>query len=238
MLSLLPVAILAGGLATRLRPLTDELPKSLLTVAGRPFIFHQLDLLREQGVKRVVLCIAHLGERIRAAVDAALAPGLSVSYSFDGATLLGTGGALRQALPLLGEEFFVVYGDSYVSCSLQRIQAAYREAQRPALMAITRNDDGREPCNVRFSRGLLLDYDKRAPRPDMRHIDFGVSVLSRTVFAASAHGEAIDLADILHDLAVRGDLAAFEVTERLHEIGSPQGLKDTEEFLARRVSDA
>jgi len=237
-LSLLPVAILAGGLATRLRPLTDGKPKSLLTVAGRPFILHQLELLRAQGVERIVLCLAHLGEQIRAAVEGALVPGLSVSYSFDGPSLLGTGGALRAALPLLGEEFFVLNGDSYLPCSLPRIQAAYRAAARPALMTVMRNDNCWDRSNVRFSDGRLLAYDKRAPQPHMSHIDFGLSVLSRGVFDRYAHVGVLDLADVLHDLVQRSELAAFEVSERFYEIGSPQGLKDTEEFLSRQVTRA
>ena len=238
MLSVLPVAILAGGLATRLRPLTDRLPKSLLTVAGRPFIFHQLELLHRQGIERVVLCLGHMGDQIRAAVDAAVAPGLSVSYSFDGARLLGTGGALRRALPLLGAEFFVLNGDSYLPCSLPRILTAYRAAQRPALMTVMRNDNRWDRSNVLFMDGKLLAYDKRAPQADMSHSDCGVSVLSSAVLEPYAQGSVIDLADILHHLAVRGELAAFEVAERFYEIGSLQGLKDTEQFLTRQASGA
>jgi len=114
---MLPVAILAGGLATRLHPLTDRVPKSLLRVAGRPFLFHQLELLKNQGVDRVVLCIGHLGDQIMAAVGDGRSFGLAVAYSLDGRELLGTGGALKKALPLLGETFFVLFGDSYVPCS-------------------------------------------------------------------------------------------------------------------------
>jgi len=235
---MLPVAILAGGLATRLQPLTDRLPKSLLEVAGRPFLFHQLDMLRNQGVDRVVLCVAHLGEQIRAAVSAAPPPGLTVSYSFDGRELLGTGGALKRALPLLGEEFFVLNGDSYLPCSLARIQSAYRAARRPALMCVLRNDNRWDRSNVLFENGELLAYDKHAPRPDMSHIDFGLSILSRTVFTNYRQAAAIDLADICRDLSLSGQLAGFEVSERFYEIGSPQGLRDTEEFLSRRLDEA
>lgn len=235
---MLPVAILAGGLATRLQPLTDRLPKSLLEVAGRPFLFHQLEMLRKQGVDRVVLCVAHLGEQIRAAVSAAPPPGLTVSYSFDGRELLGTGGALKRALPLLGEEFFVLNGDSYLPCSLARIQSAYRAARRPALMTALRNDNRWDKSNVLFRNGELLAYDKHAPRPDMSHIDFGLSILSRTVFTNYREARAIDLADIFRDLSLSGQLAGFEVSERFYEIGSPQGLRDTEEFLSHRLDQA
>lgn len=235
---MLPVAILAGGLATRLRPLTDQVPKSLVTVAGRPFIFHQLSWLHRQGVECVVLCLGHLGEQIRAAVGVAAAPGLSIRYSFDGPRLLGTGGALRKALPLLGEEFFVLNGDSYLPCSLQQIAAAYRSAGRPALMTVMRNDDRWDRSNVLFNGGRLLQYDKRCPQSHMSHIDFGLTALSSAVFAPYTGTDVLDLADVLHDLALRGELAGFEVAERFYEIGSRRGLAAAEEFLARQVNDS
>jgi NDP-sugar pyrophosphorylase family protein len=237
-LSTLAVAILAGGRATRLRPLTDRVPKSLLKVAGRPFIFHQLEMLRKQGVERVVLCLGHLGEQIRDAVDTAATPGLTVRCSFDGNELLGTGGALRHALPLLGEEFFVLYGDSYLGCSLPEVQAAYRAAGRPALMTVLRNDNQWDRSNVLLRDGQLLAYDKRAPRSDMSHIDLGLSVLSSALFTPYARGSIIDLADVFRDLAQRGELAAFEVSQRFYEIGSPQGLRETEQFLTRGLDGA
>lgn len=234
MLSLLPVAILAGGLATRLQPLTARVPKSLLTVAGRPFIFHQLEMLRSQGVERVVLCVGHLGEQVRATVGDGPVPGLTVSYSFDGEELLGTGGALKQALPMLGDEFFVLNGDSYLPCSLAATQHAYRAARRPALMTVMRNDNRWDRSNVLYRDGELLAYDKHAPREDMRHIDYGLAVLSQSVFAHYRAARVLDLADILHELSRSGQLAAFEVGERFYEIGSLEGLRDAELFLSNR----
>jgi N-acetyl-alpha-D-muramate 1-phosphate uridylyltransferase len=235
---MLPVAILAGGLATRLRPLTEHLPKSLVPVAGRPFISHQLELLRRQGIRRVVLCLGHLGDQIRAALHTSVAAGLKISYSFDGPQPLGTGGALRRALPLLGEHFFVLYGDSYLPCSLAAVESAYRSARRPALMTVLRNQDRWGTSNVLLEAGRLLAYDKRAPRPGMAHVDFGLSVLARGVLAHYADGAVLDLADVLRQLAREGELAAFEVSERFYEIGSMQGLKDAEEFLAGRRAAA
>jgi NDP-sugar pyrophosphorylase family protein len=243
---MLAVAILAGGLATRLRPLTDRVPKSLLEIAGRPFIFHQLEMLRNEGVDRVVLCVGHLGEQIRAVVGDGRSHGIAIDYSFDGdesplgtsppprLQLLGTGGALRRALPVLGATFFVLNGDSYLRCPLARIQSAFEASGRPALMTVLRNDNRWERSNVLYKNGQIIEYDKHSPRADMAHIDFGLSVISSAVFAPYAAAKVIDLADICQDLSRSGLLAAFEVTERFYEIGSLQGIADTEEFLSRK----
>jgi MurNAc alpha-1-phosphate uridylyltransferase len=231
---MLPVAILAGGLATRLRPMTDRVPKALLSVAGRPFIFHQLTLLKNQGIDRVVLCVGHLGEQVKALVGDGRKFGLIIRYSFDGIELLGTGGALKKALPLLGDDFFVLNGDSYLPCSFARIQSAYESARRPALMTVLRNDCRWDKSNILFKNGELIEYDKKSPSLEMSHIDFGLSVLSTQVFSRYRESTPIDLADICRELSKAGQVAAVEVSERFYEIGSPQGIRDTEEFLAHQ----
>lgn len=233
---MLPVAILAGGLATRLRPMTDRVPKALLRVAGRPFILHQLELLKHQGIDNVVLCVGHLGEQVEALVGDGRNIGLAIRYSFDGMELLGTGGALKKALPMLGDDFFVLNGDSYLPCSFARIQSAYESARRPALMTVLRNDCRWDKSNILFRDGELIEYDKSSTRFDMRHIDFGLSVLSKRVFSQYCESTLIDLADICRELSRNGQVAAVEVSERFYEIGSPQGIRDTEEFLARQES--
>ena len=163
-----PVAILAGGLATRMHPLTERIPKALLEVAGRPFIEHQLALLRREGVRRVVLCVGFLGEMIEARIGDGTRFGLSVSYSFDGERLLGTGGALRRALPMLGEHFFVLYGDSYLDIAYAPVQAAYRESGLPALMTVFRNEGRWDTSNVLYDGNKVVRYDKAHPTADMR----------------------------------------------------------------------
>jgi MurNAc alpha-1-phosphate uridylyltransferase len=240
---MLPVAILAGGLATRLQPLTRHTPKSLVMVAGRPFIFHQLELLRSEGIRQVVLCVGHLGEQIEAAVGDGRQFGLEVEYSFDGSRLLGTGGALKRALPLLGADFFVLYGDSYLPCSFATIQAAYETAHRPALMTVLRNDNRWGRSNVAYRADGSFEYNKHPDRDaaldiDFRHIDFGLSVLSAPVLQPYPESVSLDLADIWRDLSCRGQLAAFEVPNRFYEIGSACGLADTEDFLRRRLETA
>jgi MurNAc alpha-1-phosphate uridylyltransferase len=234
-LSMLPVAILAGGLATRLRPLTDRIPKAMLSVAGRPFIFHQLDLLRSQGIERVVLCVGHLGEQVQAAVGDGRAAGVAIQYSYDGEVLLGTGGALKKALPLLGDRFFVLNGDSYLRCSFRMVQAAFAAAQRPALMTVVHNDNRWDRSNVLFRGGELIEYDKTSRRPDMAHIDYGLTVVSHKVFDDYSDAPGCDFAEICRELSKRGQLAAYEVAERFYEVGSPQGIRETEDFLSGQL---
>ena len=121
------VAILAGGLATRLRPITEKIPKVLVPVAGRPFLAHQIEYLRSQGVERVVLCVGHLGDMVRDEFGDGDQWGIEIQYSFDGPVLLGTGGAVKQALPLLGEDFFVLYGDSYLPINFGAVWRRFKD---------------------------------------------------------------------------------------------------------------
>jgi len=224
---------LSGGLATRLRPLTHHLPKSLIPIAGRPFIFHQLELLKTQGIGQVVLCVGHLGVQIESAVGNGRIFGLDVRYSYDGPEPLGTGGAIKRALPLLGDRFFVLNGDSYLRCSYDRILRAYEVCGCPAMMSVLRNDNRWDRSNVDFRNGKVLEYDKVGNRSDLSHIDFGLSVWSA---AASLLGESnvSDFSDQCKALAAQGRLAGIEVDTRFYEIGSLHGIRDTEEFLLRR----
>jgi len=225
------VAILAGGLATRLRPITETIPKALVEVAGRSFIVRQLEYLRDQGVRRVVLCIGYLGGMIEDEVGSGERFGLQVVYSPDGPTLLGTGGALKKALPVLGNDFFVLYGDSFLPVDFSAVEQAYVVCGQRALMTVLANEDRWDKSNVLFSDGKLVEYNKRAPRPDMSHIDYGLSVVSAQVLTTYPNNQAFDLADVYQALSIQGQLAGLEVHARFYEIGSHTGLKETEEFF-------
>ena len=230
----LPVAILAGGLATRLRPLTEKIPKVLLPVAGKPFLAHQLELLRAQGLRRVVLCLGHLGDMVVQEFGDGRGWGMELSYSFDGPILLGTGGALRQALPMLDESFFVLYGDSYLTTPFAPIADAFERSGQPGLMTVYRNEGLYDTSNVVFRDGRIVVYDKQRRLPEMRHIDYGLSLFRAPVFAVRPPGHAFDLAEVMRDLVGRGQLAGYEVAERFYEIGSPAGLAELEQILAQR----
>jgi NDP-sugar pyrophosphorylase family protein len=230
----LPVAILAGGLATRLGPVTATLPKSLVEVAGRPFAVEQIELLRQHGLTDIIFCLGHLGEQVEAALGDGQAWGVRLRYVSDGGALLGTGGALAHALPLLGPSFMVLYGDSYLDCDYAAVADAYRASGRLGLMTVFRNAGQWDTSNVHFDQGQIWRYDKRQRSPDMQHIDYGLGVLGAEALRRYPPNQPLDLTTVYQDLLSAGQLAAFEVEQRFYEIGSPAGLAETRAYLQQR----
>ena len=227
-----PVAILAGGVATRLGPLAKSTPKALIDVAGRPFAAHQLELLQRNGIEKVVFCVGHLGDKIEAALGDGSRFGLKIQYVSDGAELLGTGGALRHALPALGQSFFVLYGDSYLDCDYGEIEAYFTASGKPGLMTLFRNHNQWDRSNVVFDEGVITRYDKTHSTPDMEYIDYGLGVLRAEVLESYPAGTRLDLEAVYQGLIARGLLAGFVAARRFYEIGSLQGLEETRRHIA------
>lgn len=230
LLSQIPVAVLAGGLATRLRPITEKIPKSLVPVAGRPMLAHQLELLHARGLRRAVLCIGYLGEMIQREFGSE-ACGIKLDYSFDGPKLLGTGGAIKRALPMLGDEFFVLYGDSYLPIQYAPVAECFHRSGKLGLMTVFRNEGKYDNSNVVFRDGEIVVYDKKLKLPEMRHIDYGLSLFQSSVFAAYPADEQFDLAAVMAKLVHEKQLSGYEVPERFYEMGSPTGLAELENLL-------
>jgi NDP-sugar pyrophosphorylase family protein len=228
------VAILAGGLATRLRPITEKIPKSLVPIAGRPFLAHQLEMLQARGIRRVILCVGYLGEMIQHEFGNE-AFGVKIDYSFDGEKLLGTGGAIKRALPRLGREFFVLYGDSYLPIQYAPIADAFYRAGKQGLMTGYRNEGTYDTSNVVFGNGEIAAYDKKLKPPEMRHIDYGLSIFKSSVFDPYPGDQALDLAEVMGRLVREKQLAGFEVRDRFYEIGSPAGLAELELLLQSKL---
>jgi NDP-sugar pyrophosphorylase family protein len=227
----IPVAILAGGLATRLRPITEKIPKSLVPVAGKPFLAHQLELLQSRGIRRAVLCIGYLGEMIQREFGNGSTYGIRLDYSFDGPKPLGTGGAIKRALPLLGDEFFVLYGDSYLPVEYRPIAEFFRHSGKLGCMTVYRNEGHYDTSNVVFRDGEIAVYDKKDRPPEMRHIDYGLSLFKAAVFNSYSADQPFDLAEVMGRLVRERQLAGYEVRERFYEIGSPAGLAELETLL-------
>jgi len=228
---MLPIAILAGGLATRLRPITETIPKALIDVAGEPFLAHQLRLLRRHGFRRVVLLVGYLGEQIQAFAGDGRAFGLDVEYVFDGDKLLGTAGALRRALPVLGESFAVIYGDSYLPCDYRSALETFAASGKQGLMTVYRNQGLWDTSNVEFVAGRILAYDKSNRTPAMEYIDYGLGAFRRAAFLQLPEGEPYDLAMVYQDLLRKGELTAWESPQRFYEIGSVEGIEGLGEYL-------
>lgn len=229
--SLPPVAILAGGLGTRLGPLAASRPKALVDVCGEPFVAHQLRLLASQGASRVVLCVGHLGERVLEFVGDGRAFGLDAACSFDGAEPLGTGGAIVKALPLLGPAFGVIYGDSYLPCDAGSAALAFERSGRAALMTVHRSEGSRVRSNVELEGDRIVTYDKQEPNAGMRHVDYGLGFFRAEAFDGFPRGRFVDLESVYQRLLARGALACHEVAEPFFEVGSPAGLAELEAHL-------
>jgi NDP-sugar pyrophosphorylase family protein len=236
--------ILAGGLATRLRPVTETIAKAVVPVAGRPFCEYQLEWLARAGVTEVVYAIGFLGHQVRAAAGDGARFGLSVRYVDEGENLLGTGGAVRLAYDqsVLNPGFLILYGDSYLTYDPGRAWREFERRQPDALMTVYRNEGRLEASNAQLSGGMVTRYDKRASDPlaeGMQHIDYGLSVIDRdAVLPDIPAGEVVDLADVYRELSRQGRLAGVEVSERFYEIGSPQGLAELEALLGPGESPA
>lgn len=233
MSSVLPsLALLAGGFATRMRPLTETVPKSMLKVAGYPFIAHQLRLLASRGIRDVVLCCGFLGEQIAEFVGDGSVFGCNVRYSHDGTRLRGTGGAIQKAFPMLGDHFFVMYGDSYLPAEIQPVYDAFLKQSKLGMMTVFQNENCWDTSNVEFSGQTILNYDKKNPTPAMHYIDYGLGILEKAGFERWKNEEVFDLSDVYRDLMRVGQLAGYEVNERFYEIGTPAGLTETEALLS------
>ena len=231
----LPVAVLAGGLAARLRPLTERVPKILLDVAGRPFVEHQVELLERNRLTDVVFCLGYLGEQVAETLGDGRRWHMNFRYVSDGPRLAGTGGALLRALPFVGPAFFVMYGDSYLDCDFGAIEARFRASHKAGLMTVYRNDDRWDRSNVEYEDGRIVRYDKSNRDASMRYIDYGLGVLTSEAFAPWAGDDApFDLAAVYQRVIAGGGLAGYEVPHRFYEIGSLEGLEETRALLAAR----
>lgn len=235
MFSDFPVALLAGGMATRLRPITEKIPKLLVEVGGEPFFSHQLRLLKKNGLTQIVLCVGYLGEMIVEKYGDGAKFGVKIEYAFDGPKLLGTGGALIAALPKLGGAFYVLYGDSYLPIDYRGVGDFFLRSGKLGLMTVFENRERYDASNVQFADGEIKIYDKKNKTPAMHHIDYGLGVFRAAAFDGFPRSAVVDLATVQSSLVARHQLAGYEVKERFYEIGSPAGLNELDALLRKNA---
>jgi len=234
---MLTVAILAGGFATRVRPLTETIPKSMIEIHGQPFVHWQMRQLAKAGVTEVIFCVAYRADAIIEFLGDGSNYGMRVRYSHDGPNQLGTGGAIVKALPLLGKQFLVLYGDSYLPTDYSKIIKVYCDSNKPALMTVYANHGRFDASNVDFTNGELRRYQKGINSPEMTHIDYGLTCFDESVFSRYSPAITLDLAEICTQLASQNLLAGYEVEERFYEIGSHKGIVDFTEYVERNMSE-
>jgi NDP-sugar pyrophosphorylase family protein len=185
------------------------------------------------------MLVGHLGEQIEAFAGDGSRFGLEVGYARDGDVRRGTGGALRAALGRFGSEVFVTYGDSFLDIEVTPIWDAYRAGGSPALMTVLHNRDQWDPSNVVFDGARVRVHDKSARgRPGVEWIDFGLSIFRTDLIAAWARPDPFDLSEVTKTLAAEGLLAGFEVKRRFYEIGKPEGLAETVEYISQLAQNA
>lgn len=229
-----PVCILAGGRGTRLGSITDDIPKPMVQVAGRPFIDWLLDQMQDEGFTEAVLLIGYKGDILREHVGDGSTFGLSVRYSDDGPTPIGTLGAIRKALPLLGADVPVLYGDTYLTVPFRDVVAAHTSSSAEATMTVLRNRGAGDASNAVVVGDSVIAYGKNPAPEGADWIDYGFSVLGRALVERSS---SADLADLMNAAAAAGRVRAWPATEMFHEIGTPESLRSTEAFLRQTVAD-
>lgn len=228
---MLPIVILAGGVASRLMPITKKIPKSLVLINDKPFIHYQLDYLKKQNIKNIVLCVGHFGKMIEKEIGNGKKYGLNIKYSYDGKKLLGTGGAIKKALPLLDDNFYVMYGDSLLPINYKTIENKFLSSNKPALMTIIKNNNQWDKSNILYNGKCIIEYNKKYPTDKMKYIDYGLGILSKNAFTLFKKKRTFDLGDLYHQLSIEKKLASHSVKKRFYEIGSHQGLLETSYFL-------
>jgi MurNAc alpha-1-phosphate uridylyltransferase len=225
------VAILAGGLATRLRPLTTTTPKSMILVYGKPFLEYQLEFLKQDGIKDIVLCVGYLKEKIESYFGNGSQFGVHIQYSVEERSLLGTAGALRNALDLLDDTFFVMYGDSYLFLNFNEIWRYFHQFEKSALMVVYKNENRYDRSNVSINGNFVQNYNKTEPTPDMEYIDYGVSLLRKKVLESIPENEYYPLETVFSSLIAHQELLSYPTNQRFYEIGSKEGLKEFQNYI-------
>lgn len=234
---MLPLAILAGGYATRLGELTRDIPKCLIQINGRPFIEWQMDLLVENGFSDFILCISYKSEMVQNYLGDGSRWGARIRYSIDGETQLGTGGAIRKALPLLGNAFGVIYGDSYLPIDYLGVELEFLNSKNQGMMTIFKNQNQFDASNVEFRDSKVISYEKGLEDKRMHYIDYGLTYFREEAFLLRTNEASFDLSSVCHELAKDGKLDGFEVFERFYEIGSVTGIEDFSKYLGRVSND-
>ncbi|MCK5309909.1 MAG: NTP transferase domain-containing protein [Thermoplasmata archaeon] len=225
--------ILCGGLGTRLRPLTYDIPKPMIPFGEKPFLEILVDYFKAQGIERFVFCTGHLHEHIEKHFGNGSQFGVEIIYSVE-LEPLGTGGALLNAKHLLDEQFFFAFGDSYLPLELRHLIRIQKENNAQGVITIYMNNDNIAPNNIRIMPdGRILNYIKKNPPDSMNGLEAGLSLFNRDMLDY-APGRIFSLEEaIFPKLINTGLLFGLLTSKRFYDIGTPNGL----ELARREIND-
>ena len=228
------VVILAGGLATRLRPITEKIPKSLILINETPFVIHQLSLLYQNGINNIHFCLGYLGKEIEKIVQkSSFSNKMKITYSYDGEILLGTGGAIKNAFSYISVDFLIIYGDSYLDINYKSVFNFFQKKSntKNGLMTVFKNENKFDKSNIVFKQNKIINYSKKEITADMNYIDFGLGILRKNHFDLYSTNQTFDLSNVYQDLVKENELLGFESKNRFYEIGSLVGINDLSKHL-------
>lgn len=228
------IVILCGGLATRIKPITKKIPKSMVLIQGKPFLWHQINLLKKNGIYDIVLCIGYKGEQIEKYFGGGGKFGVNIQYSKDGKKLLGTGGAIKKAEPLLEDIFLTMYGDSYLPFDFQKAIDFFKKSNTMGLMAVFKNTDWHESSNVEVGNNLVKSYSKKRKTKEMKYLDYGLSIFKKEALQYIPKNKFYDLSELHKTVVKKKELLAYIAKQRPCEIGSFKGLEEFKKYIANK----
>jgi NDP-sugar pyrophosphorylase family protein len=234
MTEMMQAIILAGGLGTRLRRLTSMIPKSMVTILGRPFLAYQLELLKSYEITDIVLSIGYLGDQIRDYFGNGSRMGLRLTYSFEEKPM-GTGGGIKSASHLLKDEFFVIYGDSYLPIDYREVQDFFKKSSKMGLLVAYDNkrDDTAVPSNVCIDENMFVtNYNKSFNYNTLDFVEAGVLAFKKTILNFIPNNKTVSLEqEIFPALITQRELISFITNQRFYDIGSSDRLRKFEDYL-------
>lgn len=227
------IVILAGGLATRLYPITEKIPKSIVEINGRPFLEYQIDLCKKNGIEEIILCVGHLWEQVKDYFGDGSKFGVKITYSVENERL-DTGGALKNALSYLDEQFFVMYGDSYLPIDWQKAADFYKKSGILGLMTVYKNNHRLAPSQLMINKkGFITEFTKKDFRPEMEYIEYGLNIFPRSIIDQIPE-KSFPIGNYFNLLIEKKQLISYESPVRFYEVGCPEGLKTFEKYLAQK----
>ena len=223
------VVIIAGGLGTRLYPITKRVPKSMVKVGPKPFFEHQIELCRKNGIRNIVFCGGYLWEEVWKYFGRGRGFGVEIDYSIE-EEILDTGGALKNAYPWLDREFFVLYGDSYLVFDWQEAYGFFTRSQAKGLMTVWEATNGFKPQVSIDERGFVKEFTKENFKPEMKYIEYGLNILKKNIIF-EVPGEKFPIGDYFNLLIEKRSLVSFKVKNKFFEAGSFEGINELKRLI-------